>query len=54
MKRKLFVGDVDAWFDDNATARTLMEDEPEYTGLYDHEGRPLVRARESIGFVRFK
>lgn len=31
---------------------TIHEDEPElFSGLYDHQGQPLYRTRQKIGFI---
>ena len=29
----------------------LLEDDEEWSGLYDSEGNPLFRVREKVGFV---
>jgi len=38
------------WIEEGATAREILieDDEPKFSGLYDHEGRKLYRQSERI------
>ncbi len=40
------------WDEDEVvlTGQTVIEDEPEWTGLFDADGNPLYRVRERMGF----
>ena len=41
------------FFDDDVslTGQTVLEDDPEWSGLYDADGEPLYRERKKVGFV---
>jgi len=44
------------WWDEanarDSLAQTVFEPEPVNTGLIDHDGFPIIRMMDQIGFVR--
>ena len=48
-----YLPDSDYWYSFVPSLTVIPEDEPEYSGLVDMNGNPLVRHREPIGFIHF-
>lgn len=43
------------WWNANASdslAKVVHETDPEFTGLLNHEGKRIMRAKGNIGFIR--